>query len=84
MLNNFVEYEYQPYHKIFTHPISAFSIFLGDVSAALDLDFIKSEPIHLGNSIFMTVVTAASGMDQVTYPKGFVKHIVYPLLDAKT
>ena len=37
MLNNFIDYEYQASHKIFTHNISNNSIYLGDVSSALDL-----------------------------------------------
>ena len=42
MFNNFMDYEYQPYHKIYSDPTSFFSISLGDVSAALDMDFIKN------------------------------------------
>lgn len=30
------------------------------------------------------VITAAQGMDQVSYPNDQVKHRVYPLLDAKS
>lgn len=51
MLNNFMQYEYQPYHKIYTHEKSQFSLFLGDVSSALDMEFIKTEPINLGKNI---------------------------------
>jgi hypothetical protein len=35
-------------------------------------------------SSFYSVVTAASGLDQVSYPNGEVKHVIYPLLDAKS
>lgn len=42
MFNNFMNYEYQPYHKIHVDKISCFGIYLGDVSAALDMDFINN------------------------------------------
>ena len=34
--------------------------------------------------LFNLVVTAAMGMDQVKYTKDEAKHIIYPLLDAKS
>jgi len=61
MINNYVEYEYQPCHLI--HPFDQdkkFSLYLGDVSSALDLEFIHQSNIK-------TVVTAAASMDQVSY-----------------
>lgn len=48
MFNNFMDYEYQPYHRIFTHEHSNHGIYLGDVSAALDMHFIKNQPINVG------------------------------------
>lgn len=42
MFNNFMDYEYQPYHKIYVHEISKYAIYLGDVSAAMDMDFIQN------------------------------------------
>lgn len=42
MFNNFMDYEYEPYHKIYVNENSSFGIYLGDVSAALDLDFIRN------------------------------------------
>lgn len=42
MFNNFMDYEYQPYHKIYVHEGSNYGIYLGDVSAAMDLDFIQN------------------------------------------
>lgn len=68
MINNYVEYEYQPCHLI--HPFDQnklFSLYLGDVSSALDLQFIHQSNIKTGNLIFILVVTAAAAMDQVFY-----------------
>lgn len=54
MFNNFMDYEYQPYHKIYVHEPSNYGIYLGDVSAAMDMNFIQNEPIKLGKSHIMT------------------------------
>lgn len=42
MFNNFMQYEYQPYHKIYVNEASSRGIYLGDVSSALDMDFIRN------------------------------------------
>ncbi len=41
MINNYLEYEYQPSSKVYTHPTTSHSIFIGDIQAALDLNFIQ-------------------------------------------
>ena len=48
MINNYFEYEYKPSHKIFTHEQTGCSIYLGDISAALDIAFLKGEQIFTG------------------------------------
>jgi hypothetical protein len=48
MINNYLEYEYRPSNKIYTHEETGKSIHLGDISAALDLDFINRECISTG------------------------------------
>lgn len=50
MINNYLEHEYQPSHKVYTHSASGHSIFLGDIQAALDLSFIKGQRILTGTS----------------------------------
>jgi hypothetical protein len=85
MINNFFDDEpaYHPYNKIHTHDVYHYHIFLGDISSALDVNFIKDELIKAGTSFYSSVVTASAGMDHVKYDAS-VKHIVYPLLDVKT
>jgi len=41
MINNFLEYEYQPSNRVYTHEITNNGIHIGDVSSAMDLDFLK-------------------------------------------
>lgn len=41
-------------------------------------------PFTLVPPLYILVVTAATGMDQVKYDNNEVRHIVYPLLDAKS
>lgn len=68
MINNYVEYEYQACHLI--HPFDQdkkYALYLGDVSSALDLDFIHHSNIKTGTFSFISVVTAAASMDQVSY-----------------
>ena len=62
-----------------------YSLYLGDVSAALDIDFIHKSNIKTGIfCLIHLVVTAAAAMDQVVYkPEDDIKHIVYPVLDHK-
>lgn len=50
MINNYLDYEYKPSHKVYTHPASGNSIFLGDIQAALDTSFIKEQSILTGTS----------------------------------
>ena len=46
MLNNYLDQqEYKPSHCVYTHPQHCRSIFIGDIQAALDLDFIRSQRI---------------------------------------
>jgi hypothetical protein len=56
---------------------------LGDISSALDINFISEEFISAGIVYNNSVVTASAGMDHVKYD-ATIKHIVYPLLDVKT
>lgn len=86
MINNYVEYEYQPCHLI--HPFDKskkINLYLGDVSSALDLDFIREANIKTGTLFYyVSVVTAAAAMDQVVYkPEDNIRHIVYSVLDHK-
>lgn len=61
------------------------NLFLGDVSSALDIEFIHKSNIRTGMLFFMLVVTAAAGMDQVVYgQEDDIKHIVYSVLDHKS
>ena len=51
MFDNFIEDN--PYHSsdsVFVHPNSRNRIFLGDIQAALDFDFLKASNIKTGNS----------------------------------
>lgn len=59
-------------------------LYLGDVSSALDLEFIRESNIKTGTYFFHSVVTAAASMNQVSYkPQDNVKHVVYSVLDHK-
>lgn len=49
MLNNYLAHEYHPSDVVFTHD-SGHALHLGDISAALDGDFIKREAITTGPS----------------------------------
>lgn len=81
--NYFDEPAYQPWHNVYTNANYNSSIFLGDVQAALDVDWIQRSNIKLGKATFIiVVVTAASGMDHLKYPP-HIKHVVYDLLDGK-
>ena len=51
-------------------------LMLGDFNSATDIDNLRTNNIK-------TVITAATNMDHLEIDKS-VKHIVYPLLDAKT
>ncbi len=48
MINNYLDYEYQPCHKVYSHETYNNSIYLGDINAALDLQYIKTETIKTG------------------------------------
>lgn len=48
MINNYLEHEYRPSHRVYTHPGSGHAIFLGDIQAALDLSFIQEQRILTG------------------------------------
>ena len=46
MLNNYLDqHEYKPSHCVYTHPHHGHTIFIGDIQAALDLEFIRSQRI---------------------------------------
>lgn len=50
MFDNFIEDN--PYHSsdaVFVHPENGNRIFLGDIQAALDFDFLKANNIKTGN-----------------------------------
>ena len=47
MINNYFEREYQPYHEVYTHECGN-KIYIGDITAALDKEFIKNKKITLG------------------------------------
>ena len=82
MINNYFEREYRPYHEVYLHD-SGNRIYIGDVTAALDKEFIKNKNITLGNICPYQVVTAALGMEHVAYEPP-IQHIVYPLLDKQS
>lgn len=42
MINNYFETEYQPFHEVYTHE-SGHKIYLGDVGAAMDNEFIQDK-----------------------------------------
>ncbi len=44
-----------------------FCLYLGDVSSALDIEFIHQSNIRTGTLSYYLVVTAAASMDQVSY-----------------
>lgn len=48
MFDNFVQEKYHSYDRVFTHPVTGHAIFIGDVQAALDLDFLMQNKIHTG------------------------------------
>lgn len=49
MINNFLEHEYHPSDRVYTHEITNNSIHIGDVSSAMDLDLLKRERVRTGN-----------------------------------
>lgn len=61
MINNYFDSEYKPYHEVYTHS-SGNKIYIGDVAAALDSEFIKDKNISIGIDCIMKVITAALGM----------------------
>lgn len=55
MIDNFIGEEpcqYEPFNRVFSHA-SGHSIFLGDASAANDLEFIKEQGIGLGTCLLI-------------------------------
>ena len=51
MLNNYLEpQEYKPSHQVYLHPEYSHSIFIGDIQAALDIDFIHAKGITTSTS----------------------------------
>ena len=52
MLNNyFADDEYHPSNLIYTHPIYRHSLHLGDMSSALDTEFLTNHQIRTGNHL---------------------------------
>ncbi len=49
MINNYIEHEYKPCHCVYTHESSGKNLYLGDIQAALDIEFINREQIKTGN-----------------------------------
>jgi hypothetical protein len=47
MLNNYLEQEYQPSHQVYCHA-SGNHLLLGDISAALDLNGLRSQGVRTG------------------------------------
>ena len=76
MLDNYIDEQYQPSHEILAANGKLGALHLGDINAALDLEFISLNNIS-------AVITAAEGMEHVQYPPP-ITHIRYPLLDAKS
>jgi hypothetical protein len=53
MIDNFFEDSYHSYHsydRVYEHPESGSSIFLGDMQAAMDYDFLRNQHIRMGTS----------------------------------
>lgn len=50
MIDNFFEDSYHSYDKVYDHPDAGASIFLGDMQAALDDDFLRNQKIKTGTS----------------------------------
>ena len=82
MINNYFEREYRPHAQVYAHE-SGNKLYIGDVTAALDKEFINNKNITLGTCVTMEVVTAALGMEHVAYELP-IQHIVYPLLDKQS
>ena len=68
MINNyFTDEEYHQSNLIYNHPIYRHSLHLGDMSSALDTEFLLKSQIRTGNHLAMPVITSASGMEHVKY-----------------
>lgn len=50
MIGNFVEEGYHSFDAVFCHPRTMNTIFIGDVQAALDFDFLKDNNIRTGSN----------------------------------
>ncbi len=81
MIDNY-NVDYPPYHLVYNHS-SSHSLYLGDINAATNLNFIHSQKITTGIILYYLVITAALGMDQLDYSQMEIKHIIHPLLDSK-
>lgn len=53
MLDNFFEDSYHSYDKIYEHPETHTFIYLGDMQAALDDDFLHNKNIKTGTLIII-------------------------------
>lgn len=67
--------DYHSWDLVYTDVSSGSHIFIGDVQAAVDQDFLSMQGIK-------TVVTAAKDMEHLQYNED-INHVVYPLLDGK-
>ncbi len=47
-MDNYIN-DYRPYYLIYTHPSTTQSIYLGDLQAATNLNYIHSHKINTGN-----------------------------------
>lgn len=68
MFNNYLPQIYHSYDKILEQAGPLGSVFIGDINAALDLEFIASEGILTGKTPTTLVITAADGLEHVSYP----------------
>jgi hypothetical protein len=76
MFDNFVKEGYSHSNIIIPATGGKGCLMLGDFNSAIDAENIKSNNI-------CTIITAATNMDHLEIDKS-IKHIIYPLLDAKT
>lgn len=53
MIDNFFEDSYHSYDKVYDHPETGKSIFLGDMQSALDHDFLRNQNIKTGTKYTM-------------------------------
>lgn len=70
MINNFLEEgDYQPSHRVYTHPRWQHHIYIGDIQSALDLPFIESHNIGTGTPCFTQVACPLSSRHSCHRPR---------------